>query len=82
MSEKENYQKLSDYIEDVSVSSIAVLDMFVNYLGLQVITDDFIKNLVREGYEIPGFVEETDEEDEEVEELQEDETKAEPTQDF
>lgn len=50
---KSNYDMVSDYIEEHSLSGIEVLNALVDWHGTEILSDEFIENQIQcEGWEM------------------------------
>ena len=48
------------FLEEYNLTGEEVANLFTDYHGTQLLSDDFMENLVDEGYEVPGFGEDED----------------------
>ena len=52
MSGTERYNRMSEAVALNEMTGIEVLNLFVEYLGQQILTDRFLEHVMEEGYKI------------------------------
>lgn len=59
----DNTTKFWEAMENNNMTAEDVANLFVNWHGTQLITNDFLENVANEGYVIEGYEEEEEEEE-------------------
>ena len=48
-STQDNYSKITEAVTERNMGAVEMLDIITNYLGLQILDDDFVEYLEQEG---------------------------------